>query len=72
MNRQIHFVHDLLAAATEALVQRDGDTLTQLVRTAGGWLQSSEETETQTRLLLAMAEAAYLLDGEPSELEEDD
>lgn len=72
MRDDIHTETDLLNAAAKALIRRDGDAFHSLLHLARNWMQTSAEAEAQERLLRAMQEAAYLLDGEPSELAEDD
>lgn len=62
-----HDTTTLLAEAARALASRDGDRLQRLAAISAGWLQTQPEAEAQHRLLMTMAEAAYLLEGEESE-----
>jgi molybdopterin-guanine dinucleotide biosynthesis protein A len=62
--------HDLLREAGNALIRRDPATIEALLRKVDSWLQIPEESEAQVNALSAMLEAAYLLEGEPSELVE--
>ena len=65
----IHTTTDLMRAAGEALIRRDTIAIEDLMRVSAGWLQTSDETDAQQRLLRAILEAACLLEGEPSDLE---
>lgn len=65
---QITTTTDLMRAAANALIHRDGEAFQALIHINSGWLQTAEEAEAQHRMLMAMAEAAYLLEGEASEL----
>lgn len=67
---QIHSVTDLMRAAAEALAQRDGQAIENMQNHVREWMQPSREYEAQMMLLNAMAEAAYMLEGEESELVE--
>lgn len=62
---------DLLTAAAAALIRRDSYAFEKLIATNEDWLQSDDEKRAQRKALLAMQEAAMLLDGEPSEYSED-
>lgn len=66
---QITTTSDLMRAAANALIRRDGDALQRLISINSGWLQTAEEGEAQQHLLMAMAEAAYLLEDEASEVQ---
>ena len=61
---------DLIRAAAHALIRRDTLAIEELARISEGWLQSHDEAEAQRKLLQAILEAACLLEGEPSELED--
>lgn len=62
-----HDTTTLLTEAARALVARDGQRLERLAAISAGWMQTAAEGDAQHRLLMAMAEAAYLLEGEDSE-----
>jgi len=64
-------IAELFTKAAAALVRRDGDSFERLIATNEDWLQRSDEREANRKALLAMQEAAYLLDGEPSEFSEE-
>ena len=70
MPLEVHNVADLLREAGNALIRRDPATIEALLRKVDSWLQIPEESEAQVNALSAMLEAAYLLEGEPSELVE--
>ena len=63
---------DLMTLAAQAIVDRDGHTLEVLIRGAEEWLEDDATKSARRYMLRAAAEAAYLLEGEPSEVEEDD
>ena len=59
---------ELMDAAASALAARDGMALERLMQTAEDWLEDGATKAARRRALTAMTEAAYLLEGEPSEL----
>jgi len=67
---QIHSVTDLMKAAAVALAQRDGQALESMQHRVRDWMQPAAECEAQMMMLNAMAEAAYMLEDEQSELVE--
>jgi hypothetical protein len=68
----INTTTDLIRAAAQALIRRDVIAIEKLARISDGWLQSDDEAEAQRLLLQAVLEAAGLLEGEPSYLEQHD
>jgi hypothetical protein len=66
----IHTQADLLNAAASALAKRDGHAFDRIREINRNWLQSEEEAAATDAALQAMQEAAYLLEGEPSEMDD--
>lgn len=67
MNRP-NTVTELMAEAAKALIQRDTVRIEELQRISAGWMQTTDEAESQRLLLEAILEAACLLEGDPSEI----
>ena len=66
----VHTTTDLFNAAAIALAKRDGATFDRLRQINLNWLQPPEQAAAADAALQAMQEAAYLLDGEPSEMDD--
>lgn len=66
---RINTPSEMLAAAAAALMERDAVALERLRDINDGWMQTGEERRAMANALNAMIEAAYLLEGEPSEVD---
>ena len=67
---QINTTADLMNAAAAALARRDGHAFERLIAKNCDWMQSSAERDANNALLNVMQEAAYLLEGEPSQFDD--
>jgi hypothetical protein len=68
----IRNTNDLIRAAAEALIRRDVIAIAKLARMSDGWIESNGEAVARRLLLKAVHEAACLLQGQKSYLEDGD
>ncbi len=64
---RIHSHTMLMSEAARALARRDGDAFNTLIQTNQDWLQQGQDRDAYDAALRTMQEAAYLLEGEPTE-----